>query len=397
VSVGLYRDPILSGQFSSLFEPHGLNAGLSEAVKKAVSIPVTVVGGINSPELAERLIAEGKCDFVALGRQLTADGAFANKAASERADDIAPCIRCFKCFPGPLEGVIDDLSTLFGCSVNPEAFYFDENVLSNTPIGSRKVLVVGGGIAGMEAAVVAADRGHKVILAEKSHVMGGILNFADFDAYKSDLAIFKNVMIRRVECRPINVLYEKEITVRDIAAFSPDAVILALGSHPIIPDIPGISTTLTAVEAYGKLDVIGKKVVIIGGGLVGCEVGLHLAKNGKEVTVIEMADDVARDGLPMHRIGLIHEMSKMLTVRTGLTCTAVTKEGMQVRTESGLQDFIPADTVICAVGMEANRKEAQELKSAAGNISVYDIGDCVNPGKVFDAMRQAFIAAMSIE
>ena len=131
VSVGLYRDPILSGQFSSVFEPHGLNAGLSGAIKKAVSIPVAVVGGINSPELAERLIAEGKCDLVALGRQATADPAFANKAASGNEDDIAPCIRCYKCFPGPLEGVIEDLGTLFGCSVNPEAFYFDESVLGS--------------------------------------------------------------------------------------------------------------------------------------------------------------------------------------------------------------------------------------------------------------------------
>ena len=140
VSVGLYRDPILSGQFSSVFDPHGLNAGLSEVIKKAVSIPVTVVGGVNSPELAERLIAEGKCDLVALGRQLTADPAFANKAASGAEDDIAPCIRCYKCFPGPLEGVIDDLSTLFGCTVNPEAFYFDDQVLASLPRGPRERL-----------------------------------------------------------------------------------------------------------------------------------------------------------------------------------------------------------------------------------------------------------------
>ncbi len=141
VSVGLYRDPILSGQFSSLFEPHGLNAGLSEVIKKAVSIPVTVVGGINSPELAEQLIAEGKCDFVALARQLTADPAFANKAESGNEDDIAPCIRCYKCFPGPLEDNLEDLGSLFGCTVNPEAFYFDDEVLASKPDGRDVTMI----------------------------------------------------------------------------------------------------------------------------------------------------------------------------------------------------------------------------------------------------------------
>ena len=126
VSVGIYREPVLSGMFNSLFEPHGLNAELSAAIKKAVSIPVTVVGGINSPEFAEQLIAEGKCDFVALGRQLTADPDFAVKAETGNEDDIARCMRCFKCLPGTLEEVMDDLSTLFGCSVNPEAFFFDK-------------------------------------------------------------------------------------------------------------------------------------------------------------------------------------------------------------------------------------------------------------------------------
>lgn len=137
VSVGIYRDPILSGQFSSIFDPHGLNAELSAAIKQVVSIPVTVVGGINSPEFAEQLIADRKCDFVALARQLTADPAFAVKAEAGNEDDIARCLRCYKCFPGTLEGVMNDLSTLFGCSVNPEAFFYDKTVLESKPAGSE--------------------------------------------------------------------------------------------------------------------------------------------------------------------------------------------------------------------------------------------------------------------
>ena len=180
MSVGTYRNPILSGEFSSVFQKHGLNADMAEAVKKAVGVPVIVVGGINSPELAEELIQKGKCDLVALGRQLTADPDFAKKAEMGREGDINPCIRCFKCFPGPLEGVdISEIPKVFGCTVNPTEFFYDIDFLNRQPEGSRKVLVVGGGIAGHQAAVTACDRGHKVTLIEKTDKLGGLLFFTD--------------------------------------------------------------------------------------------------------------------------------------------------------------------------------------------------------------------------
>jgi len=396
VSVGVYRDPILSGEFSSLFAPHGLNAGLSEVVKKAVSIPVTVVGGINSPELAEQLIAEGKCDFVALARQLTADPDFANKAESGNEDDIAPCLRCYKCFPGPLEDNIDDLSSLFGCSVNPEAFYFDHGVLDHKPEGERRVLVIGGGVAGMEAAVTAADRGHRVTLAEKSDSLGGLLKFADTDGYKRDLAAFKDVLVRRVMKRGINVLLGKEVTPEDISAFMADAVILAIGSEPVVPPVVGIEKAIKALDVYKDISRIGQRVIMVGGGLVGCEVGLHLAKNGRGVTVVEMLDRVAQDSYKMHRIGLIDEMDRMLTCRTGLKCISVKDGGITVADRENREEFISADTVIYAVGMRAKKVEAEKLRSAIKDIPVFEIGDCVNAAKVYEAVRQGFIAAMSI-
>ncbi len=396
VSVGLYRDPILSGQFSSVFDPHGLNAGLSAHVKEAVSIPVAVVGGINSPDLAERLVAEGKCDLVALGRQLTADPEFANKAASNNDDDIAPCIRCYKCFPGPLEGVIDDLSTLFGCAVNPEAFYFDQTVLKSTPGGSRKVLVIGGGPAGMEAAIVASDRGHRVTLVESSDALGGLLHFADTDAYKGDLGRFKDVLVRRVKKRGISLVLGKEFTPPDVAAFGADAIVIAVGSRPTDPLLPGIENAMKAIDVYDNMDKVGQKVVVIGGGLVGCEVGLHLAKNGRDVVVVEMADEVARDSYRMHRVGLMHEMAKMVSVRTGLRCTAVLPGGVKAVDTGGNEEILPADAVLYAVGMEAKRQEVERLRAAAGGVPVYEIGDCVRAAKVYDALRGAFVAAMSI-
>ncbi len=396
VSVGLYRDPILSGQFSSVFAPHGLNADLAATIKQAVSIPVTVVGGITTPELAEQLIAEGKCDLVALARQLTADPEFANKAQSGQEDDILPCLRCYKCFPGPLEDNIHDLSTLFGCSVNPEAFYFDQAVLESKPVSAKKVLVIGGGIGGMEAAVIAAERGHQVTLVEKSDALGGLLKFADTDAYKGDLGKFKDVMARRVVHRKVDVRLNTEFSPADVNRFGADAVIVAVGSRPIEVPIPGIENAMRALDVYTHMDQVGSSVVVVGGGLVGCEVGLHLAKNGRTVTVIELQDKLAPDAYKMHRVGLIHELNQRLTAKTGLRCTSITPQGVTAVNVAGVEGTIAADTVVYALGMEPKANEAQALRSAANDVPTWVIGDCSAPGKVYDAVHQGFVAAMSI-
>ncbi len=396
VSVGIYRDPILSGQFSSIFHPHALNADMAEVIKKAVSIPVTVVGGINSPEMAEKLIADGKCDFIALGRQLTADFDFANKAESGNADDINRCLRCYKCFPGTLEDVMDDLESLFGCTVNPEAFFFNKEVLESKPTGSRKVLVIGGGPAGMEAAVVAADRGHQVTLVEKADSLGGLLKFTDVDEYKGDLKNWKDVLVRRVGKRGISVMLGKEFTPEDVKAFGADAVILAVGSSPIEAPIPGIENAMRALEMYDRIKEVGKKVVMVGGGLVGSEAGLHLAKNGHEVTIVEMLDRVAPDSYPMHRVALVHEMDKMLSYKTALKVTAIEKNGVKAVNSEGKEEFIQADTVVYALGMKANRKETEALHAAAGDTPVYEIGDCVRAAKVYEAIKEGYLAAMAI-
>ena len=397
VSVGIYREPVLSGMFNSLFELHGLNAELSAAIRKAVSIPVTVVGGINSPELAEQLIAEGKCDFVALGRQLTADPDFAVKAETGREDDIVRCTRCFKCLPGTLEDVIDDLSTLFGCSVNPEAFLFDKAILESKPAASRKVVVVGGGIAGMEAAVVAADRGHQVTLYEKDNKLGGLLIFADADDHKGDLKEFKDLMIRRVGKRKIDVVLGQELTPEELGAMKADAVILATGSTPIEPRIEGLENAVPVMDIYLKsLDAVGKRVVMVGGGLVGSEAGLHLAARGRQVTIVEMLDKVAPESYPFHRMALVHEMDRMLTSRTGLKVVSIARNGVKTVNAEGKEEFIPADTVVYALGMRPNRKETEMLRDAVKDVPVYEIGDCVRAAKVYEAVKEGYLAAMSI-
>lgn len=401
VSVGVYRNPILSGEFSSMYQEHGLNAQAAETIKKMVRIPVVLVGGINDPAQAEELIASGKCDFVALGRQLTADPEFANKAQADREDDINPCIRCFKCFPGPLEGVeITDILNIYGCTVNPTEFFYDEEFL-NTPIQSPKnVLVIGGGIAGMEAAVTACDRGHHVTLVEKTDKLGGLLNFTDTDNYKIDLGKFKQLYVRRVKERDIKVMYNTQVTKALLTELKPDAVIIAVGSKPVQPPIPGIENAMKALDVYETPEKVGQNVIMIGGGLVGCETGLHLAKSGKNVTIIEMADKVAPDSYPMHRIGLLDEMSRMVTVHTGLKCTAITSDTVTAADKDGNEHTFKGDTVIYALGMKACSHTADTLKAmikdTLGDIQVYTVGDCVRASKVYEAGREGFTAAMSI-
>lgn len=397
VSVGTYRNPILSGEFSSLFQPHGLNADAAELIKKAVRIPVVVVGGINSPELAEELIASGKCDFVALARQLTADPDFANKAESGRAGDINPCLRCFKCFLGPLEGVdIAEMPKLFGCTVNPAEFFYELELRDTPPQRFKNVLVVGGGVAGMSAAVWASRRGHHVTLLEKSGKLGGLLYFTDTDSYKGDLKAYKDVMIRRVEESDVTVVLNHAFTSADVQAYAADAVILAIGSEPVTPPIPGIAHAHQALAIYPDLSWTGRNVVMIGGGLVGCEAGLHLARNGRAVTIVEMQDAVAPEGYPMHRVGLLHEMEGRVSVLTGAKCMKIEPRTVEIVDKEGKTRVLEADTVLYALGMKARRTEAEAIRAACPGIEVYEIGDCVRAAKVYDANRQGYETALRL-
>jgi 2,4-dienoyl-CoA reductase-like NADH-dependent reductase (Old Yellow Enzyme family)/NADPH-dependent 2,4-dienoyl-CoA reductase/sulfur reductase-like enzyme len=396
VSSGIYRSPVLSGMISSSFAPHALNADDAEAVKKAVSVPVAVVGGINSPELAEKLIAEGKCDLVALGRQTTADPDFANKAQAGNEEDITPCTRCFKCFLGPLEEVLPRLGSLMACTVNPKHNYLNKELLESTPKASRTVLVIGGGVAGMEAAIVAADRGHKVTLVEKSHTLGGLLNLATEDFYKADLRVFKDLLVRRIHKRDINLMLDKELTPEEVRSFGADAIIVAVGARPVVPLIPGIESALKAVDIYKDISKVGQKIIMVGGGQVGCELGLHLAKNGREVTIVEMTDNIAPDAYPFYRMALLNEMDKVLVYKTGLKCTSIAPNGITVVNSKNQEEFLLGDTVVYAVGMQPNREVVEKIRNAAGDVPVYEAGDCTRPATVCEAARAGFEAGLSI-
>jgi pyruvate/2-oxoglutarate dehydrogenase complex dihydrolipoamide dehydrogenase (E3) component len=147
---------------------------------------------------------------------------------------------------------------------------------------------------------------------------------------------------------------------------------------------------------YFNMEKVGKKVVMVGGGLVGSEAGLHLAKNGRDVTIVEMQDKVAPESYPMHRVAMVHEMDQLVSCKTDLKVTAIEKNGVKAVDKDGKEMFLAADTVICALGMKANREETETLRAAAGDTPVYEIGDCVRAAKVYEAVKEGYLAAMAI-
>lgn len=402
ISTGIYYDAVKTHQFSSMFVEHGCNAKLSAIVKQYTSLPVGVLGGINSPEQMEQIIADGMADYIVLGRQSLADPELANKAKEGREDQIRRCIRCFKCFPGsPEEGYTDipmtniELAKNVGaCTLNPLAnLAFDSHKLE-PPKESRKVLIIGGGVAGMQAAMTAYDRGHKVILAEKEPKLGGMLFFTDVDTDKPDLRNFKNLMIHEVERRGIDIRLNTTVNSKFIKEIAPDEIIIATGAEPVTPPISGIENAVQSLELYKGVEP-GKKIIMIGGGLIGSEQGLFLAKTGHEVTIIEMLPKVANEAYGMYREALVDEIEKeKINLLESTKCLEIGKDYVKVQYPNGKEDILKADTICYALGMKSINYNG--LKEAAGDIPVTVIGDAIAPAKVDQATRTGYLAGIGI-
>lgn len=404
VSEGLYDSPVVTKQFSSMFVPHGFNMKNAAEIKKYTKLPVGVIGGINSPELAEQILASQQADFILLGRQMICDPEFPNKAKEGREDEIRTCVRCCHCFPGsPEEGYKDipydgpTLSNKVGiCAQNPQT---DPDIMfGQFPAvkAKRKVLIIGGGPAGMEAAIVASDRGHQVTLVDDHASLGGTLYFTDIDVDKPDLRADKDRLVREVDKRPIKVLLNTKADARLIKEEAPDKVLLAIGAAPSAPPIKGLDTIPQAMFVYDHPDqVTGKQIIMLGGGLVGCEVGLHLAKCGHKVTIVEMMDAIAKDSFGMYKEALMREMEKFnITLLPGTRCLEVNGHSVRVAKKDGTEEVLQADQVFYALGLKA--RSTEELKKACGDIPYVEIGNCIHVGQVDIALKEGYQAAMEI-
>jgi 2,4-dienoyl-CoA reductase-like NADH-dependent reductase (Old Yellow Enzyme family)/thioredoxin reductase len=395
VTSGIYHTHVETKAFSSMFDAHGCNLDLAEAIKAAVSVPVVAVGGFNSPQQVEDAIAAGKCDFVALGRQQFADPAFVNKTLQGREDEVAPCLRC-SCF-NPLASNPDErpTPTLWHCAVNPWAGRELRWRNAPRPLGKRRVLVIGGGVSGMYAAITAAERGHDVILVERANRLGGLLWFTDVDEHKESLRRYRDSLIARCNRAGVKIQLGTEVTQDYITHMNPDAAICAVGSTPNIPSIPGIEKAGHALFVYAQPEKVGHRVAIIGGGLIGCETGYWLADTGHQVHILEIRNDLAIDANDSHRRALLPRMSKAgITSSCGVTVTEVIDGGVRFVDESGETQTVEADTIIYAVGQHANKDIVASLQGACDWFVV--TGDSVQARQVKQATYEGFCAAMDI-
>ena len=377
------------------FQPHQINVEWAHKIKEACpDLKVCPVGGIMSPEQAEKILEDGRIDAVMLGRAMNADPFWPKKAMEGRSEDIVPCLRCSYCYHAAND------HNLLACSVNPRLFR--ENrvplTLEKAEI-TKKVVIIGAGPAGCKAALTAAQKGHEVILLEKTDKIGGQIKYADYDNHKTDLAHYLRYLEIQVQKADIKLLLNTTATPDLIKEYNPDVLILAIGATEIIPKIPGIekANVHLAASVYHYLDKLGEKIAIIGGGTVGSELALTLAENGKKTVIVEASDELNSQGHMLYRIGLRHALDKVkgnIEVHLNSRCNSITDRAISITDSNKNTEEISVDDVIIAVGYQERKDEAFEFYGIANQ--TYSVGDCDRVGKVLEATNNAYFIAANL-
>ena len=397
-AAGVDAIDVSQGCYSSLpytvppyFLPLGVNVPLAEAVKAQVKIPVIVAGRITTPELAEEILQSGKADFVSLGRVQLADPDFVVKAASGRSDEI---IRCIGCDQGCIGRSFTGAGT--SCMFNPATGYEAEVVI--TPAAEKKnILVIGGGLAGLEAARVAAERGHSVTLFEKTAQLGGQFIIAGCAPHKEAFTEAARHLAYRAQRAGVDIRIYTEATADSIKAVNPDEVIIATGSNPLIPPIAGID----GAQVYEARSIMGSNhyvpqdnIVVIGGGLVGLEAMEILSCQGKKVTVVEMQDAVGKD-MDMFVIPYFKDFLKahQIPIHTSAKCVAIGEDYVAIE-KDGEVTQIPCEAVVVATGARSNCSVEETVQGLG--IAYKLVGDASRPSKAMDAIWSANEAARAI-
>jgi len=300
-------------------------------------------------------------------------------------------MRCLSCFSSVM------LSGVKYCAINPESGHEHENEQELPQARhKKKVLIAGGGIGGMQAALTCAERGHEVILCEKSGVLGGSIRCEKDVPFKKKLDMYIETQVRAVKKAGIDLRLNTEVTKEYADSVGADVIIAATGARPVKPGIPGIdgANVLGAEYAYMNPEKTGKNVVILGAGLVGLELGIYLSMLGRKVTVVEMLDSINDGGNILHTLGLKVELKKQkIEVNFKTKAKEITDKGVLCETENG-DKFFEADTVVYAVGQRPLQDEALALKFCAPEF--YMIGDCVAPKNITNATSTAFAISRNI-
>ena len=374
----------------SMFLPHGCNVYLAAEIKKHVSTPVATVGSLSEPDKMEQIIASGQADLVCMARALIADPYLPQKVMEGRPEDIRPCQRCYNCQGGMF------VTRNMRCAVDP---VIGNELRGQIPVPltrPRKVLIAGGGPAGMVAAVTVAKRGHDVTLCEASDSLGGAIRYAKHVPFKKYLDDYLHYLIRQVVRAGVQVRLGARVTPDLAEALAPDVLIAAVGARPIVPKLPGMDLPHVVMggKAHEVIGTLGQRVAIIGGGLVGTELAIHLADLGKRPVVLEMRGDYAVDSNPQHKNAIHWQKEHLIDFRLNTRVTAVTPEGLEAVDQAGQPVFVPADSVVVVVGYRADETQVEALRFTAPEF--HWIGDCYRPGKVGDAVRMGYYTALDL-
>lgn len=383
---------------SPAFYPAAYNRPFAKRLKAAgFKKPLVLINSINSPDLAEDIIASGDAEFVCMARQLVvADPFFPRKVKEGRIDEINTCIRCHNCFDRE------------ECAVNPVTQNRGYMLPREIPLAreSKKVAIVGGGIAGLKAAETAAARGHEVTLYEKTGSLGGLLRFSDTDNYKHDICTYKNNMISRVtRCEKIRVLLNTEATPEMLEQLHYDGIIVAIGGEPVVPDIPGVhrDNVISSMDVYDHPEKVGSRVIMLGGGIQSCEIALHLAKAGKQVTIVGRREKLAPHEVinndVFHPIPAMKKLFRTfdppVKIVTGCNCVEITESGIRgIMVNTGVELLLEADTVVLAAGSKDRQADAIKFNNCAGFVGM--AGDCRQPKKIKQAVAAGYYQAMDI-
>jgi len=368
----------------NLYQPRNTTIDISEKIKSNVNgTPVIAVGGILKPDEADKIIGDKKADLVAVGRAFIAENMWAYNAS--RVKRIRPCIRCHVC-----HNEVAMHEKLIVCSINPDVLAEDDIKKTESP---RKVMVVGGGPGGITAAITASRRGHDVSLYEKDPCLGGKLIPGSVPDFKYEFLDLLNFFRDEIEESNVGIITNKEITPDFIKGNQPDVLIAAVGAEPIIPGITGADSdnVVCATDALNNADSYSdKKIVVIGGGDVGCETALLLKRKGNEVTIVEMLDELMKEEEIKHNTVILEKMltNEGVGIYTKSTAIEIKSSNIKIKDSKDNIVEIPADIVVIAVGFKSQPENIKKLLVACKDS--YALGDCVEPGRLKQAISEGY-------
>jgi len=389
VSVGLRETNFMVSPPSCV--PKGWNADIAQAIRQSIdaAVPVIVAGQISNEEVAEQILSEKKADMVAMGRALIADPYLPEKLQNSHR----PIIRCITCNEGCVGG--SARGTGIGCALNPLTGL--EKAYNITRAAEpRKIVVVGAGPAGCQAALTAAQRGHKVILIEKQSRIGGLLATAALPPYKQDIELIPAYFEKALQEAGVVIRLNEEATAESLKAEQADSIILATGSTPVFPGFCRVPGAMVAADALHGAET-GSNPLVLGGGLIGAETADLLAAQGKQVTLLEMLPDIAKDMEGRTRRYLLLRLKEHgVAILTGTQVLEITEErAVKVKDASGRERWLqPFSSIVVAVGYRSERNLATALSDAG--LPFISIGDCAQVGKIMTAVKNGFEAALRV-